>query len=597
VTNLKRKALWQAIVWTYRSSRFLAVAIVLASVFGGLLAIAEPYVFKLVIDFLAQGTSLSPGLSIGISLIGILALLGATRILQGIFWDINNMIRRVQSLRIERYMTHAMMKRVSSLDVVYFEDPKFYNTLTRAQQNMWRIIEGFWQMTFLVSQVVSILVIVGALFWFDWRIVGLISLGAIPGVLLAIRTSDVLWSAFAQSSPIFRSAHYYRSLLTEQPQAIKEIKAFQLQEHFLARFRKLFLRFLRKQDKAAIKQLSWYAVIAVIEGTLSVTAAWFVVSAFQRGEISIGDVTFFWALLFQFAGHVRWLVRMIGDVNTHATFLTPLVRVLNFKSTLGLADRPHRFPRKLKQGIEFRDVSFHYPRSKTKVLKGVNLQLKPGESIALVGENGSGKTTLIKLLCRLYDTTGGEVLVDGVNIKEYKQNDLYNNLGVIFQDFMKYEAKVEENIRYGDLRKGRKAHHAAVKSGAWKFIKGLDKRYKTQVGRTLKESGIDLSVGQWQKIALARAFYKDAQVLVLDEPTAAVDARAEYNLFQRFKRLTKNRTTVLISHRFSTVRMADRIVVLAKGRITEQGSHRELMRKNGTYAHLFRLQAEGYKED
>ena len=218
--------------------------------------------------------------------------------------------------------------------------------------------------------------------------------------------------------------------------------------------------------------------------------------------------------------------------------------------------------------------------------------------IVITGGPSSGKTTLIKLLTRLYEVSKGEITIDGVNIREYSLEDLADAIGVIFQDFMKYEAVVEENIRYGKITKDKykiNIHKAAKKSGAWDFVKALDKKYKTQIGKKLDEEGIDLSVGQWQKIALARAFFKDAPILILDEPTAAVDAKAEYNLFKRFKKLSKNKTTILISHRFSTVRMADRIIVIANGRIVEQGTHKELLKKKGVYAKLFTLQAEGYK--
>ena len=594
----KLEGLKLAVKWTYKSSKFLTISILIITILGGLITIVEPYIFKLIIDYLTGQDELSTKLALSIGIIGILVIYGVARIFQNIFWDINNMIRRVHSLRIEREAMYSLMENISSLDLVYFEDSEFYNTLSRATSNLWRILEVFWQFTFMIGEVVSVLVIVGALFIFDWRLVGLVILGAIPSILLVLRTAEVQWSAFAESSPIFRHAHYYRSLLTEQPEAIKEIKSFRLREYFLKKFRDLFGDFIRKQDKAAITQLKWYILVGIVEGSLSVLAGWLVVKSFIDGNLSIGDLTFLWALLFQFAAHVRWVVRMLGDMNTHATFLTPIVKVLHFKPTIKEPKRPKNFSQKLKKGIEFKNVTFTYNKSKKPALKNVNLLVKPGENIALVGENGSGKTTLIKLLCRLYDVTDGEILIDDVNIKEYSMKDLIDNIGVIFQDFMKYEALVEENIRYGNITVGKrkiKVLEAAKKSGAWGFIKDLENKFKTQVGKKLKDDGIELSGGQWQKIALARAFFKDAPILILDEPTAAVDAKAEYNLFKRFNKLSKNKTTFLISHRFSTVRMADRIIVIDKGTIAEQGSHKELLEKNGIYAKLFNLQAKGYQ--
>lgn len=492
---------------------------------------------------------------------------------------------------------HAMMQQVSKLDMVYFEDPEYYNTLTRAHHNVWRIVDLFWQVTFFIGEVVSVAVISTALIAYDWRLVALVLVGTIPSIYLAMRWAEGLWSAFAEASPISRHANYYRDLLTYRPEAAKEIRLFGLQEHFLDKFSKLFTAFMRKQDKASAGQLRWYAVIALVEGGLSIFAAWLVVQSFLAGAITIGTLTFLWALLFQFASHARWTVRMIGDMNTHATFLTPLADVVHFKPTITDPPSPEQFPRRLSRGIEFRNVGFAYPRSKTKALHGVNLSIKPGESVALVGENGSGKTTLVKLLCRLYDVSEGDILIENAGIKNYRVRDLQDRIGVIFQDFMKYEAIVEENVRYGRLTlRGRdKVHAAAIKAGAWQFVRELEQEYKTQLGKQLKLIGVELSIGQWQKIALARAFYRDADILILDEPTAAVDAKAEYQLFQRFRRLTQGKTTILISHRFSTVRMADRIIVMHKGRIVEQGSHEELLRKNGRYATLFRLQAKGYR--
>ncbi|HLD00859.1 MAG TPA: ABC transporter ATP-binding protein [Candidatus Nanoarchaeia archaeon] len=587
-----------AVKWTYQSSKFLTISILIITILGGLITIVEPYLFKLIIDYLLGQNDLSVKLSLSIGIIGILIIYAVARIFQNIFWDINNMIRRVHSLRIEKQAMHSLMENISSLDLVYFEDPDYYNTLSRATSGLWRILEVFWQFTFMIGEIVSVVVIVGALFAFDWRLVGLVILGAVPSVLLVLRTAEVQWSAFAQSSPIFRHADYYRSLLTENPQAIKEVKSFRLREHFLKKFRDLFNDFIKNQDKAALTQLKWYVLVGVVEGTLSVFASWLVVKSFLAGGITIGDLTFLWALLFQFAAHVRWIVRMLGDMNTHAAFLTPVVKVLNFKPKITEPVKGHKFPKKLTQGIEFRNVSFVYHGSKKLALKNINLKFKPKESIALVGGNGSGKTTLIKLLCRLYDCTDGKILIDGVNIKDYSVKSLNDNLGVIFQDFMKYEALVEENISYGRIsaKKSKfKLLEAAKKSGAWDFIKDLEKKLKTQLGKKIKEDGTELSGGQWQKIALARAFFKNAPILILDEPTAAVDARAEYHLFRRFKQLSRNKMTFLISHRFSTVRMADRIIVMAKGRVVEQGSHSELLDQNGIYAKLFKLQAKGYK--
>ncbi len=589
------EALKVAVSWTYQSSPKLALIVLAVSIAGGLIAIVEPYLFKLIIDQVAGRPSIE---SVGIGILGILVVYGVVGMFRNLFWDIFNLVRKVHAFRIEKHVMHNVMEKVSSLDLVYFEDPGYYNTLSKTTNNTWRIAEMFFQFSFGISELMSVIVIVIAVSSFDLTLVALVVAGTIPSVIVAMKWGEGLYSAFAGGSPIFRHAHYYRTMMTEQPEAIKEIKIFGLREHFLKKFRNLFTSFIKKQDKAAKSQLKGYFAIVIIESLTSVAAAWLIIQSFLAGKITIGDVVFLWTILFQFAAHARWMVRMIGDANTNAIFLTPLVKVLHFEPSIKEPGKPEKFPVKISKGIEFRKVSFSYPRAKKQALRKINLEIKPNESIALVGENGSGKSTLIKLLCRLYDASEGEILIDGVNIREYPTKSLYNNIGVIFQDFMKYEALVEENIKYGRLKtedSRLKTHRAALKAGAEPFILELENAYKTQVGKKLKESGVELSTGQWQKIALARAFFRDAQILILDEPTAAVDAKAEYELFQRFRRLTRNKITILISHRFSTVRMADKIIVMDRGRIAEAGSHKELLKKNGKYARLFRLQAKGYK--
>ncbi|HLC53334.1 MAG TPA: ABC transporter ATP-binding protein [Candidatus Nanoarchaeia archaeon] len=591
-------ALKLAIRWTYNSSKPLTYAIFAIAIIGGLLTLLEPWIFKLIIDRITAGTSLSDTARVSIGIISILVLYGAARITQSMLWDIQTLIKKVHSQKLDRYTSLLMMDKISSLDATYFEDPKYYNTLTKATQSLWRINEFFWQFTFLIGQLVGIIAIIGALFTLHWIIVVLVIAASLPSLFLVIKKSTVTWGIFDSYSPISRQANYYKSLLTERPEAIKEIKLFGLKPHFIGQFESLISIFIKKQEKAVRQEFGKYFLMVILEGIFSVLAAWFIIRAFLRSEISIGQFTFFWALLFQFSEHVRWVVRLTGDLYEHSLFITPFVKIFTFKPSIVEHGNPRAFPNKMKQGIEFRNVTFYYPGAKKPSLQNFTASIKSGESVALVGENGSGKTTLIKLLTRLYDATEGEILIDGINIKEYSIQDLHENIGVIFQDFMKYDAALKDNIGFGKLKylknKG-KVHSAAIKSGAWEFVKSLEQQYETHLGKTLNEEGTELSVGQWQKIALARAFFKDAEILCLDEPTAAVDAKAEYELFKKFEHLTKEKTTLLISHRFSTVRMAHKIIVMERGKISEQGSHRELLRKNGLYAKMFRMQAEGYK--
>jgi len=598
VWSKKIKAAKLAWRWTYQSSPFLAFVVVVLSIFGGLLSIIDPYIFKLVIDYLVGGTHFPQAAQLGIGFGGVLVIYGATRTLQNIFFDVLAFIKRLHIFRIEKLAFSEMMKAVSSLDAVYFEDPEYYNTISKANDSIWRSVEVFWGIMFALRPFVGIGVIATALLAYNPLIILLVLIGAIPSVIFAFTGINYLWSAFAESSPIRRHASYYKWLMTDQPEAVREIRLFGLRSYFLEKFRKLFDSFIKNQDRAVIKYITWYVVIGLAEGISSVFAAFVVVESFIRGELTIGQLTFLWSLLFQFAAQIRWFVGAINQLISDATFLTPVVDVLEFKPQVLESPRAKKFPSKIKKGIEFKNVTFYYPRSKRPALKNINLKIEPAENIALVGENGSGKTTLIKLLCRFYDVSSGEILIDGRNIKEYSFETLYNNIGVIFQDFVKYEALVKENIGFGrlaNIKKKSKITEAAKKSGAWNFIKEFKNKLETPLGKRIREEGVELSTGQWQKIALARAFFRDAQILILDEPTAAIDAKAEYQLFRRFQELTKNKITFLISHRFSTVRMADKIIVMRKGKISEQGSHQALLKKGGDYYRLFTLQAGGYK--
>ena len=584
--------------WTYRASPKLAIISLVLSMVGGLFPIVSPYVFKLIIDSLTSPGRMSLATTFGIGIGGMMIIYAVISIVEGIFFEILSMVKRSHGYRIEKYSWEILADKISHLDLVYFENPKYYDKLDKVNSAANRLDAIFWGITFFARTLVSAVIVAIVIIKFDLVIFIIILLSAIPGIIFSIKGVNILWGAFDLYSPVQRQARYYRNLLVGERQAAKEITLFGLKDYFFGKFKGLFDDFVKAQNKAMVYNLLWYSAIGIVGGGLSILAAWQVVKVFMGGMITIGSLTFMWSMVFQFSQHVRYTVGGISDLYSDATFITPVVDIMAFKPTLTNVESPKPFPKKIKQGIEFKKVTFYYPEQKTPSLKNLNLFIKPEENIALVGENGSGKTTLIKLLARLYDPTSGEILVDGVRLQDYSKESLYNNLGVIFQDFMKYEATAAENIGFGKLQqiaKKKLIRIAAKKSGADEFIKNLKDKYKTKLGRYLEEKGTDLSIGQWQKMALARAFFRDAEILILDEPTAAVDARTEYSLFRKFQRLTRHKTTVLISHRFSTVRMADRIIVMNKGRIVEQGSHKQLLRKRGRYAKLFSLQAEGYK--
>jgi ATP-binding cassette subfamily B protein len=388
---------------------------------------------------------------------------------------------------------------------------------------------------------------------------------------------------------------YLEHLLTVDHSA-KEIKLFGLGEPLLKRYQEFFWKFYREDTNLARRR----SVISVLWGLLASASyygayAW-IVWRTVSGTITIGDMTFYLTLFRQSQATFQGIFYNTGQLYESGLFLQNLFGFLSLAPQM-ISGKGRKVPRPITRGIEFRDVSFRYPDREEWALKDVNLTVLPGEKIALVGANGAGKTTLIKLLTRLYDPTEGQILLDGVDLREYDLDDLRECIGVIFQDFVRYQVSARENIGFGqiaELANEPRILSASERGGADEVIERLPKGYDTVLGRWF-EKGAELSGGQWQKIALGRAFMRDSEVLVLDEPTAALDAEREYEIFQRFRELTAGRIAFLISHRFSTVRMADRIVVIEGGQLTELGTHHELLELDGTYARLFNMQAEGYR--
>jgi len=420
--------------------------------------------------------------------------------------------------------------------------------------------------------------------------------GVLPAFLGESHFAFLGYAKNFRQTPVKRQLDYLR-VLGGSKEAAKELKLFSLSRFLTERFIELSNQIYGEDVSLARRRLIAGAGLSVI-GTLGYYSAYaWVIWRTLAGALSIGTLTLLAGAIQQASLNIQQVFSTLAGIADQALFLTDLLAFFEMQPTIRSKPNSLPAPRPIRQGFEFRNVSFRYPGTERLVLNRLNFHLHPGERVALIGENGEGKTTIVKLITRLYDPTEGQVLLDGIDLREYDLEDLYREIGVIFQDFMRYEMTARENIASGlieQLDELELLKSAARKSLADQVIERLPHDYDQMLGRRF-EGGVDLSGGEWQKVALARAYLRDAQLLILDEPTAALDARSEFEVFRRFAELTEGKMALFISHRFSTVRMADRIVVLEKGRIAEEGTHEQLSLLGGRYAEMFELQAASYR--
>lgn len=489
-----------------------------------------------------------------------------------------------------------ILEKALTLDLAHFEDADFYDKLTRARREASSRPLSLVMRTFgLAQNAVSIASFAVLLAQFSpWAVLVLIVAG-LPAFVAETKFSGDAFRLFRWRSPETRMQLYLETVLAREDH-VKEVKLFSLGERFLERYRDIFRRLYREDRALTIRRDAWGLGLGLIATlTLYAAYAWIAIEA-VRAVITLGQMTMYLMLFRQGQSAVSASLAAIGGMYEDNLYLSTLYEYL--ETEVPVADGELVRGPQPEDGVRFENVGFRYPDASDFALTDVTLHLPPGASVALVGENGSGKTTLIKLLTRLYRPTSGRILLDGLNLDAWDEAALRGRIGVIFQDFARYQMQVGENIGAGDERyfEDEARWRAAAERGqADDFIETLPSGYRTQLGKWFRD-GRELSGGQWQKIALSRAFMRTrADILVLDEPTASMDAQAEADVFEHFRRLAADRITILISHRFSTVRMADQIIVLERGRIVERGSHEELVTLGGQYAHLFALQAKGYK--
>jgi ATP-binding cassette, subfamily B, bacterial len=498
--------------------------------------------------------------------------------------------------KFTRYINTRIMKHASSLDLMSFEDPLFYDKLERARvQGTDRI--GMIQATGrLVQEIVTTVSLAASIFVFSPWILFVLIICILPTFLVETRFAFQGYSLNSRQTPARREMEYFR-VLGGSKESAKELKLFGLSSFLVDRYTTLSDELYGQTVRLSRRRLFAGMLFALL-GIIGYYGSYaFAVHQTLIGVLSLGTLILVAGAIAGASSNIQAVLSTFSSIAGQALFLTDLLEFFSVRPKVYSKPDALLAPRPIRRGFEFKDVSFSYPGSSRRVLKNINFRLEPSERIALVGKNGEGKTTIVKLLTRLYDVTSGQILLDGVDIREYNLEDLWREVGVIFQDFMRYELTSSENIAIGRIKERDNQfliRSAAQKSLADEMIRQLPKLYEQRLGCRF-EGGVDLSGGEWQKIALARAYLRDAQLLILDEPTASLDARSEHEVFKRFAELTEGKMSLLISHRLSTVKMADRVLVIENGSIAEQGCHEQLLKTGGSYAEMFELQAASYR--
>ena len=594
VFRFSRRAM--ELVWT--TNRQLTVALAVLTLLAGILPAAMAWVGALIIDAVLAATRSVQDSGVTsmtrvftlvlIEAVIVAALAGAQR---GI-----SLCQALLRAQLGQRVNVMILEKALTLDLAQFEDAEFYDKLTRARREASSRPLSLVIRTFgLAQNLVSLLSYGVLLVQFSPWAVAVLLIAGLPAFFAETKFSGEAFRLFRWRSPETRMQMYLETVLAREDN-VKEVKLFGLGPLLLGRYRDIFHRLYKADRALAIRRDGWGFVLGLI-GTLALYGAyaWIAVAA-VASRITLGQMTMYLMLFRQGQSSVSAILSAIGGMYEDNLYLSTLYEFL--ETPASATDASNLRGPKPDDGVRFEGVSFTYPGASQPALSDIDLHIQPGESLALVGENGSGKTTLIKLLTRLYRPDQGRILLDGTDLNDWQESALRQRIGVIFQDYSRYQFLVGENIGVGDVRHftdEERWREAAGKGMADSIIEGMPAGYDTQLGKWFKD-GQELSGGQWQKIALSRAFMRaEADILVLDEPTASMDAAAEARIFEHFRKLTKNRIAILISHRFSTVRMANQIVVIENGRIIERGNHEQLMILDGHYAHLFSLQAAGYK--
>jgi ATP-binding cassette, subfamily B, bacterial len=580
--------------FVWESGRTVVVLGLLSRVIASLLPPALFWVSKLIIDNIFHIlTTHEPA---GARLWWLVAAEFALAVVGGVLNRAIDYLDALLAGKYTHYISVRVMEHAASLDVMAYEDPVFYDRLERARVQAMDRLFMIQAMGRLIQQVITTISLSVSIMVFSPWLLLLLIVGVIPAFVGETHFAFLGYAKNFRQTPIRRQLDYLR-ILGGSKEAAKELKLFGLRDFLSNRFKRLSTQVYEEDVALARRKVIAGTFLSAIGTAGYYTAYVYAVWKTVTGVFSFGTLTLLANAIREASSNLQQTFSTLSTIADQALFLTDLIAFFEMRPTIESKPNALAAPRPIRRGFEFRNVSFRYPGSSRLVLKELNFHLRPDERVALIGENGEGKTTIVKLLTRLYDPLEGQILLDGVDLREYSLEDLYREIGVIFQDYMRYEMTARENIAVGRIEQIdnlQLLQRSAEKSMADDVVGKLPSGYEQMLGRRF-EGGVDLSGGEWQKVALARAYLRDAQVLILDEPTSALDARSEYEVFQRFAELTAGKMALFISHRFSTVRMADRIVVLENGRIAEEGDHDALTHLGGRYAEMFELQAASYR--
>lgn len=587
-----------SLVWN--TAPWILICLTLIALTTGILPVAAAWVASELINVLADAyTAAVNGSQIEFSkiLTLIIAQFGCI-ILNTILAHLNSLVVRISGEMVANHVKTIMMEKSNLLDLQSFDKPEFYERLENAQREAGMRPIQIINATFnTVSTIISVVSFIAVLLAVSPWAVPLIILLSLPSGIIVYTYRKKTFNYMRWNSKDRREMAYYSGLITNKD-LIKEIRIFGLSDLFVNRYKQTFERYFKGLKKIYFKEGAWNTLVSLLASLAHCILFLYVAWQVWLGKIKVGNYSLYTGALNSISSGINSLISLTSTIYEGTLFIDNLIIFMEEKPTILTGDEKHsKIKRHVPHEIKFRNVCFKYPGTERYIIKNLNATIKAGDTVALVGVNGAGKTTLIKLITRLYDPTEGEILLDGKNLKEYDPEELYDIYGIIFQDFGKYAVTVSENIAFGEVNNDadkEKIKLAAEQSNATEFISRLPKEYDTPLMRYFEEDGIELSIGQWQKLSVARAFYSDSDILILDEPTASLDAIAEQEIYDQFDTLRKDKTTIFVSHRLSSATTADVIFVLDNGELVECGPHSELMKNNGVYYKLFTTQAGRY---